>query len=193
MKRSSSNSKKAHRVQRDGGVGRARKQSPGPSQGPERESCRYWRKPTPMHSSAKSPGLPGESQDERLTHIQRGWGSGAATNTHKNLVHKQERGPTRTQPLPPSPVCLIVLSVRMVSQPRSAAGILCNTRRLVKHNWLIYWLSGPEVGGILDAPPGSYRGIIQRGQRARSGKLQGRNFTFLGSMPFFESGIVVLC
>lgn len=134
-----------------------------------------------MHSSAKSPGLPGESQDERLTHIQRGWGSGAATNTHKNLVHKQERGPTRTQPLPPSPVCLIVLSVRMVSQPRSAAGILCNTRRLVKHNRLIYWLSGPEVGGILDAPRRSYRGIIQRGQRARSGKLH-----FLGLSAFFR-------
>lgn len=75
--------------------------------------------------------------------------------------------------VPPSPVCLIVLSVRMVFELRSTAGILCNTRRLVKHNWLIYWVSGPEVGGILEAPWRSHHGIIQRGQRAHSRNNRG--------------------
>lgn len=38
-----------------------------------KESCLLLMEPTPMHSSAKSPGLPGESQDQRLTLIQRGF------------------------------------------------------------------------------------------------------------------------
>lgn len=41
------------------------------------------KKPTPMHSSAKSPGLPGESQDERLnSYTDGGLWAGAAPNTH---------------------------------------------------------------------------------------------------------------
>lgn len=45
-----------------------------------------------MHSSAKSPGLPGESRDERLTHIQRGVHGLELLPTHKdtkNLIYTE--------------------------------------------------------------------------------------------------------
>lgn len=75
-----------------------------------------------MHSSAKSPGLPGESRDERLTHIQRGVHGLELlpTHTHTKMLstqrHKQVCSHTHScvHLVPPSPVCLIVLSVRMV-------------------------------------------------------------------------------
>lgn len=67
-----------------------------------------------MHSSAKSPGLPGESWDQRLTHIQMGGSeAGAATNTHGHKTHIYTEAQTSMHLVPPSPVCLIVLSVRM--------------------------------------------------------------------------------
>lgn len=82
-----------------------------------------------MHSSAKNRGPPGESRDERLTHI----GSGGCVCVHgpellpthidptapqKNSKQRQQQLYSRmdscTYLVPPSPVRLIVLSVRMV-------------------------------------------------------------------------------
>lgn len=183
---------KQHRLQKPSGLretGGKKSKAKGRPRA-QKESCLYWREPTPMHSSAKNRGLPGESRDERLTHIGGGgsWAR-AATNTHrspptppppkKKILHKSTNNYTvvwiRMYLVPPSPpsVCLIVLSVRMVFELWSTAGILCNTRRLVKRNWLIYWVSGPEVGGILEAPWRSHHGIIQRGQRAHSRNNRG--------------------
>lgn len=50
------------------------------------------KEPTPMHSSAKSPGLPAEIWDERPTQIQmRGSWARAATNTqgHKDHIYTE--------------------------------------------------------------------------------------------------------
>lgn len=76
--------KKHQKVAHFGGTeeGNHEKQSPGLSGGLEKE-LPLFKKPTPMHSSAKSPGLPGESQDERLnSYTDGGLLAGAAPNTH---------------------------------------------------------------------------------------------------------------
>ncbi|TNN84717.1 hypothetical protein EYF80_005132 [Liparis tanakae] len=46
--------------------------------------------PTPMHSSAKSQGLPGESQDQSLTHIQTGGFMGRYKHTRTCRNHRGE-------------------------------------------------------------------------------------------------------
>ncbi len=50
------------------------------------------KEPTPMHSSAKSPGLPGESRDERLTHIQMGvrgsWSRYKHARARRSRLHR---------------------------------------------------------------------------------------------------------
>lgn len=138
-----------------------------------------------MHSSAKSPSRPGESQDEGLTHRRQG------------PLPLPTRGASL---LPPPPAGLIVLSVRMAGQPQPAAGIRCNTRGLAKPSRLIYWPLGPEVDGILEAPRTSYRGITRQGQRAPLRETTGEKFHFVGAQSLFRyfffwslSGIVVLC
>ena len=71
-----------------------------------------------MHSSAKSPGLPGESQDERLTHIQGGGGGVHGLEllqTHKNHIYTVAQTSTQSHTFmhaPCSPIsCLPHCSV----------------------------------------------------------------------------------
>lgn len=148
-----------------------------------------------MHSSAKSPGLPGESQDERLAHIQKGymgWICYQHTHGKKKIKKSHLHRGTNKCAVRRIHVCTLLLRLQSASlfcqsgwffscDPQQGFSIswMGNTHRRVKHNWLIYFVSGPEGGGILDAPWRSLREIIQRGQRAWSGKQQGRETTFL--------------
>lgn len=157
-----------------------------------------------MHSSAKSPGLPGESQDKRLAHIQKGfvgWICYQHTQIQKSHLH---RG-TNKYAVRHIHVCTLLLRLQSASlfcqsgwffscDPQQGFSISWkgNTHMLVKHNWLIYLVSGPEVGGILDAPWRSHGEIIQRGQRAWSGNNRGDSLLSWVqlTMSFFQE---VLC
>lgn len=73
---------------------------------------------------------------------------------------------------------LIVLSVRMIffsCDPQQGSSVSCMGKacRIIKQNWLIYWESGSEVGGIIDAPQRSHWEIIEREQRAWSENNRG--------------------
>lgn len=67
-----------------------------------------------MHSSAKSPGLPGESQDETLAHIQKGfmgWICYQHTHTHikkkKNPIYTEGQTSVQSDAFMYAPCCSV--------------------------------------------------------------------------------------
>lgn len=149
-----------------------------------KESCLYWRSPLPCiplpraRASLEKAGMRGW--------LTFGGGSraGAATNTLNKKItstqrHKQVRSRTHSARtllrLPLSASLFCQSGWFFICDPQQGFSIswMGNTRRLVKHNWLIYWVAGAEVGGILDAPLRSHREIVEQEQRACSENNRG--------------------
>lgn len=74
------------------GEGKPWKAKPMAVRGPERE-LPLLKQPTPMHSSAKRPGLPGESRDERLNSHSDGADPNTQTHTQRHYIHPDTDAP----------------------------------------------------------------------------------------------------
>lgn len=125
------------------------------------------KEPTPMHSTAQSSGLPGESQDEGLRHFRDGAREqlqGCGHRNHTKLRHKRPHTFSSR---------LIVLSVRMVLSSGYSRDFLngLNTctqscTQACKAHLIDLLTFGTELRGIIDAPWRSHCELIHREQRA---------------------------
>lgn len=103
------------------------------------------------------------------------------THKYKNVIYTEKQTPKQSHThsycstISTLPHCPVSQDDFFCRDPQQAASIswMGKAHRLVKHKWLIYWNSGPKVGGILDVPGRPHCEIIQQEQRACSGNNRG--------------------